>query len=255
MNASVLLVAGLDPSGGAGLLADARVVAGHMDLHAAGVATALTEQDSTACVAVQPVDAALIARQLARLGADLDVRAVKVGMVANAEVARAVADALAPLAAPVVVDPVVRASRGVALLDGDPAATLAPLLERATVVTPNLDELGALTGVPIGSLEQMRDGARRLRERGVRAVLAKGGHLPGDPIDLLLDDEGELLLAGTRAGGVAPHGTGCALSTEIACRLALGDGLRAAVSAACERIRARIAGARTVGRGRPFLSG
>jgi hydroxymethylpyrimidine kinase/phosphomethylpyrimidine kinase len=250
-SATVLVVAGLDPSGGAGLLADVRVVAGH-GFHAAGVATALTEQDSAECVAMQPVAPELIARQLERLVGDLQIRAVKIGMVANGEIARAVAIALRPLEAPIVVDPVLAATRGARLLDGDPREALAPLLERATLVTPNLDELAALTGATIGSLDELRDAARRLRAR-VQAVLAKGGHLAGDPVDVLIDAAGELELPGKRIEGPPPHGTGCALSTEIACRLARGTPLREAIRDATARLRERIAAARSIGRGRPFL--
>jgi hydroxymethylpyrimidine/phosphomethylpyrimidine kinase len=254
-HATVLVAAGLDPSGGAGLLADVCVVAQH-GFHAAGVATALTEQDSVQCTFMHPVPPEVVGNQLARLVDDFEVRAVKVGMLANGDVARVVAQALGRLAqagVPIVVDPVLRASRGVHLLEGTPMHALGPILELATLATPNLDELAALTGRAIDSLDELREGARRLRARGPRAVLAKGGHLAGDPVDVLADAEGEFELGGRRVEGPPPHGTGCALSTEIACRLALGTPLRTAVTGACERVRARIAEARAVGRGLPFL--
>jgi hydroxymethylpyrimidine/phosphomethylpyrimidine kinase len=124
----------------------------------------------------------------------------------------------------------------------------------ATVVTPNLDELATLTADHLAhDAETMRAQARRLRQLGPRAVLAKGGHLEGEIVDVLVDDEGDMAIRGERIEGVTPHGTGCALASEIACRLAFGTPLREAVIGACNRVRLRIAEARTVGRGRPFL--
>jgi hydroxymethylpyrimidine/phosphomethylpyrimidine kinase len=205
---------------------------------------------------MHPVNAEVVSNQLARLVDDFEIRGVKVGMLANPAVALAVAQALRRLSSmgiPIVVDPVLRATRGVPLFEGTPQSALSRILELATVVTPNLDELAQLVSRDINDPDGMKDGARRLRARGPRAVLAKGGHLAGDPIDVLVDSEGDLSIKGARIEGPTPHGTGCALSTEIACRLAIGTPLREAVLASCERVRQRIAEARTVGRGRPFL--
>jgi hydroxymethylpyrimidine/phosphomethylpyrimidine kinase len=116
-----------------------------------------------------------------------------------------------------------------------------------------MEELGILTASQIDDTNDMIEGARALRSRGPQAVLAKGGHIQGDPVDVLVDQEGELSFKGRRVEGPTPHGTGCALSSEIACRLAMGTPLREAVLGACERTRVRIAEARTVGHGRPFL--
>jgi hydroxymethylpyrimidine/phosphomethylpyrimidine kinase len=253
--ATVLVVAGLDPSGGAGLLADSRVVLSH-GFHVAGVATALTEQDSIHCTWMHPTAPEIVGSQLARLVDDFEVRGVKVGMLANASIVSTVAKALGRLAAnkiPIVVDPILRATRGVHLLEGTPAHVLQPIFEIATLVTPNLDELAALTGRHIDDVEEMREAAYDLRSRGPHAVLAKGGHIHGDPVDVLVDDQGNLEIKGDRVEGPTPHGTGCALSSEIACRMAMGTPLREAVLAGCARTRVRIAEARTVGRGRPFL--
>jgi hydroxymethylpyrimidine/phosphomethylpyrimidine kinase len=253
--ATVLVVAGLDPSGGAGLLADTRVVLQH-GFHVAGVATALTEQDSIQCSWMHPSAPEVVGNQLARLIDDFEVRGVKVGMLANAAIVSAVAKSLRRLASnriPIVVDPILRATRGVHLLEGTPAHVLQPILELATLVTPNVEELATLTGRHIDDPDEMREAAIDLRSRGPNAVLAKGGHILGDPVDILVDREGHLGINGRRVDGPTPHGTGCALSSEIACRLAIGTPLREAVLAACERTRVRIAEARTVGRGRPFL--
>lgn len=254
--ASVLVIAGLDPSGGAGLLADAHVVWSH-GFHVAGTVTALTEQDSVMCSWMYPTEASVVSNQIARLIDDFEIRGVKIGMLANPGMAMAVARSIKRLAdagVPIVIDPVLRATRGIPLLEGNAREALAPLLAMATVVTPNLDELAALTADHLAEdPDSMRQQARRVRQMGPRAVLAKGGHLDGELADVLVDDDGDYLIRGRRVEGVTPHGTGCALSSEIACRLAFGTPLREAVTGACARVRTRIAEARTVGRGRPFL--
>jgi hydroxymethylpyrimidine/phosphomethylpyrimidine kinase len=255
--AAVLAVAGLDPSGGAGLLADVSVVLAH-GFHPLGVVTALTEQDSHRCAWVHPSPPEVVGNQLARLIDDFEIRGVKVGMLGSGQVAQAVAKSLRRLhdeRIPIVVDPVLKATRGVPLLldEAAPHGVLAPVFEIATLVTPNSDELAALTGRAVGDVDELREAARRLRARGGYAVLAKGGHLAGDPVDVLVDAEGDVGMTGRRVEGQAPHGTGCALSTEIVCRLAMGAPLREACLAATEHVRRRIAEARTVGLGRPFL--
>lgn len=254
--ASVLVIAGLDPSGGAGILADAHVVMQH-GFHVAGVVTAITEQDSVMCSWMHPVDVSMVSNQIARLVDDFEIRGVKIGMLGNAAMATAVAKALRRLAeshVPIVVDPVLKATRGIPLLEGNAIQALAPLLAMATVVTPNLDELAVLTARHVAEdAEAMADSARRLRTFGPRAVLAKGGHLAHELFDVLVDEEGQQIIRGERIEGVTPHGTGCALASEIACRLAFGTPMREAVAGACTRVRVRIAEARAVGRGRPFL--
>ncbi len=254
--ASVLVISGLDPSGGAGFLADAQVVWQH-GFHVAGTVTALTEQDSVMCSWMHPTDASMVSNQIARLIDDFEIRGVKIGMLANPEMAMAVARSIKRLAesrVPIVLDPVLRATRGIPLLEGNAKQALGPLLEMATVVTPNIDELATLTADHAAyDADSMRGQARRLRQFGPRAVLAKGGHLDGDIVDVLVDDEGDTAIRGERIEGVTPHGTGCALSSELACRLAFGTPLREAVIGACNRVRLRIAEARAVGRGRPFL--
>jgi hydroxymethylpyrimidine/phosphomethylpyrimidine kinase len=254
--ASVLVIAGLDPSGGAGLLADAHVVWQH-GFHVAGTVTALTEQDSVMCSWMHPTEPSMLSNQIARLIDDFEIRGVKIGMLASPDIAAAAARSIKRLAenrVPIVIDPVLRATRGIPLLEGNALQALSPLLSMATVVTPNLDELATLTADHVAhDADTMRHQARRLKQFGPRAVLAKGGHLEGDIVDVLVDEEGDTAIRGERIEGVTPHGTGCALSSEIACRLAFGAPLREAVIGACNRVRLRIAEARAVGRGRPFL--
>ena len=257
---SVLVLAGLDPSGGAGLLADVRSL-GAFGVHAAGVATALTIQDSARCHGFEPVDSELLQRQLEALLDDLPVAAIKVGMVGGGHMARVIARTLAPLVeggVPLVFDPVLRASVGADLFDGNPEEELGPLLAVTTLCTPNRQEAEALTGLSLDSLDDARRAARALRALGPRAVLVKGGHLGAadspEVTDLLDDGDGDpALMSSPRLPPPTPHGTGCALSSAIAAQLALGAPLREAVTAAREHLGRRIAAAVTVGKGRPVL--
>jgi hydroxymethylpyrimidine kinase/phosphomethylpyrimidine kinase len=255
----VLIAAGVDASGGAGMTADIAVIAAR-GLHAAALPTALTLQDSRSCRAVHPVDPEWLAEQLALLLEDFagQVAAIKIGMLGQVEIARVLAQGLAPLThagVPLVLDPVLRASVGAALIEGDPTTVLAPLLPLVTLLTPNRDEAERLAGITVTDEAGQQAAAAALRARGVRAVLVKGGHLPGlEVCDLLDDGQEPLRLRSRRIAGPVPHGTGCALASEIAAQLALGLPLRAAVTEAHGHIARRIAGAIQLGRGRPFLA-
>ena len=231
-----LVISGLDPSGGAGLLLDARVMC-EQGVFTAGVVSALTEQDTRGVYEVRPVDDVLVAHQIGRVVSDLKVAAVKIGMLGSAKVARAVLSGLAGVRAPIVLDPILRSSSGTALID-DPAA-LDPLVARATLVTPNVDEAQQLGGV------------EGLARRGAKAVLWKGGHQTGDVvIDRLVDEHGEQEFSGPRVpGGEDVHGTGCALASCIAAQLARGNNLRDACRIATNYIRAKIANAQPLGKG------
>ncbi len=249
MTPRVLVVAGLDPSGGAGLVADLEALRA---VGAAGwaVATALTAQGAGGARGFRATSPDFLREQLdALLGGRERPRAVKTGMLGTAALARALAErvAEAPLArAPLVVDPVLLASSGAPLLDlaGHAAAdVLAPLLVRARLVTPNLSELAALSGLDVSTDEAAVRAARALP---VRAVLVKGGHREGAPVDLLVEGRRVTRLAGRRRAGTA-RGTGCRLASAIAGLLAQGEGLEAAVRSAkrvVERYLDRAAGAR-----------
>jgi hydroxymethylpyrimidine/phosphomethylpyrimidine kinase len=249
---SVLVIAGLDPSGGAGILADARVIERH-GLRAVGVVTALTEQTSEGVRAVHPVEPEVLGAQLTALLGDVEVAAVKIGMLATEPITRAVADALAMTAAPVVWDPIVRPTRGyVALYAGDPGEALAELAPHLAVVTPNLAEAALLAGRPVADLDAMRAAAAALAARA-GACLVTGGHLAGDPIDVLASSAGVVEIAGPRIGAGEVHGTGCALASALACQLALGAALEPAARAATGFVRARLAAPITAGRAMPSV--
>jgi len=227
----VLVVAGLDPSGGAGLLADAEALA-KVGARSWAVAAALTAQGPGGAGGFLPITPEFLLKQLeALLGGGELPRAVKTGMLGTAALARALSERLAapPLArAPLVVDPVLSASTGAPLLDaGDqtPGEALAPLLERARLATPNLSELSLLTGQDTSTDEGAVRAARLLP---ARAVLVKGGHRGGAPVDLLVEGRRVTRFGGRRRPGTA-RGTGCRLASAIAGLLARGESLETAV--------------------------
>jgi hydroxymethylpyrimidine/phosphomethylpyrimidine kinase len=250
-----LTIAGSDSSGGAGIQADLKTFAA-FDVHGASVVTALTAQSTQAVRAVAAVAADFVGAQLDAVLDDLDVAAAKTGMLDRVEVVATVADRLRRRPVPhLVVDPVLVASTGATLLAPagvDALRTL--LLPLATLVTPNLREAETLTGRPVRDVAGMRDAARALVDAGARAALVTGGHLPGDPIDVLHDGRALHELPGVRHPGPSPHGTGCALSAAITARLARGDGLIAAVRTAKAWVADAIAATTPLGRGAPPLA-
>lgn len=251
----VLVVAGLDPSGGAGLLADVRMCE-RLGCRPVGVATALTEQDTVGLRAVNPVAPTVVAAQLATLVADVEVAAVKLGMLGSPALAATVAAALADVAAPVVWDPVGRATRGAAVFSDDELAAVATTLgPRLALITPNADEAAALTGRAVASVDDAVAAGRAIVSRyRVGAALVKGGHWgQAEAIDVLVADEVTVLRGPRTPLAVPVHGTGCALATAIACNLARGTSLQAACSAAKATVATLIAGPARPGRGRPAV--
>ncbi len=254
MTANVLTIAGFDPSGGAGVLADIKTFAA---LHCYGVAatSALTVQNTQGVRALMPVPADFLAAQIDALFADIDIAAVKIGMLATRANIETVARALAAYRPPhVVLDPVMRASTGDALATEDLADAfirhLAPLI---TLVTPNLAEAAQLARTPVpASIDAMRALAAKLCHAGFKAVLVKGGHLDGDDsADLLHDSSGARVFSTPRVATKNTHGTGCTLASAIAAGLANGLPLPAAVAAAKDYVTQSLAAADTleVGRG------
>lgn len=228
----VLVVAGLDPTAGAGLAADLEA------LHAVGargwpVAAALTAQGPAGVRGWSPVPEDLLLAQIDALleGGEERPRAVKTGMLGTAALAAALCHRLAAAdlaKVPLVLDPVLLSSSGTPLLDaGDqpPGLALEPLLARARLATPNLPELAALTGLDVSSDAAAVKAARQLPSR---AVLVKGGHREGEPVDLLVEARKVTRVEGTRRPGTA-RGTGCRLASAIAGLLAQGASLEEAV--------------------------
>ena len=229
---NTLTIAGIDPSGGAGVFADIKTFSA-LGAYGTGVVAALTAQNTRAVTGVHPVPPAFVRLQLDTLFADVRIDAAKIGMLGTAAIATAVAEGLAgPVrdgALPhLVVDPVMVAKSGDSLLDRDAThALIEAVLPLATVLTPNLPEAGVLLARRAPETQrEMRDAAERLRrllrDDGRRWVLVKGGHLPGDPIDLLHDGDRMIELPAVRIETRNTHGTGCSLSAAIAAGLAAG---------------------------------
>ena len=231
MTAIALTIAGSDSGGGAGIQADLKTFSA-LGVYGASVITALTAQNTLGVQGVHDVPPRFIRRQIASVLTDLDVKAIKIGMLSRAGAIRAVAAELrAAPDIPVVLDPVMVAASGDLLLDMSAIGLLtALLLPRAALVTPNLHEAAALTGLPFASSEnEMEAQAHALLEAGARAVLMKGGHASGeDSVDLLATRDGTLRLAAPRLATSNIHGTGCTLSSAIAAGLAKGASLEEA---------------------------
>jgi hydroxymethylpyrimidine/phosphomethylpyrimidine kinase len=223
---SVLIIAGLDSSTGAGLARDLAVMSDH-GMTARVAATAVTAQDAEGGCTVHPVPAAIVAAQIRAAGS---LRAAKLGMLANADIVAAIAEALPDV--PFVLDPVLATSAGVSLLDAPGrAAMVARLIPRAALITPNLPEATILTGLPPGA--GLDHTASILFAMGAQAVLLKGGHAEGpEAIDWLLRPEAApLRFANVRKPG-SRRGTGCTLASAIAVHLARGHDLATACAQA-----------------------
>lgn len=249
----VLTIAGFDPSSGAGATADIKTIAAH-GCYGVSCITALTVQSTAGVRRVEPVEAGLITQTLEELEADVDIAAVRIGMLGEGKVLRAVTEFLAKSKLPnVVLDPILKSSSGADLLVPAAARLLAEkLIPLSTVLTPNVDEAAVLAGLPVTNLDQMRAAALKLHERGAAAVVVTGGHLD-KAIDLLsftsktgVEQE---IFKSVRLRSNSTHGTGCAFATSIACHLALGRGLPEAVLLAKAYVAAAISKAHPLGKG------
>lgn len=231
----MLVFAGLDPSGGAGISADIEAIAAQ-GAHALPVVTALTVQDNNRVHAVEPVEPALLARQAQVLAASVEIGAVKIGIPGNRANAEVIAAAIgrlrhAPPGLPVVLDPVLASGHGDALARGDALAALAPLLAIATIVVPNLPE------------------ARALGEAGCPHLLVTGGHADGpEVVNRWHGPQGVREWRWPRLPG-AFHGSGCTLASAIAARLALGEPMEEALDKAQRYCHAALAQSYAIGPG------
>ena len=249
----VLSIAGFDPSSGAGVTADIKTIAAH-GCYGVACITALTVQSTTGVRRVQPVEPALVTETLEELAADMEIGAVHIGMLGSEKVVRAVAEFLKRgKPGNIVLDPVLRSSSGINLVD---AAGVSVMVEKlfplAAVVTPNVDEASSLTALPVTNVEQMRTAAVKLHTMGAAAVVITGGHLD-KAIDLLsftskrgIEQE---IFKSNRQKSTSTHGTGCAFATAITCHLAQGRGLPEAVLLAKAYVSAAIVNAHLIGKG------
>ena len=243
---AALTIAGSDSSGGAGIQADLKTFAA-LGVYGASVITALTAQNTTGVTGIHPVPAGFVTAQLEAVLSDLDIDAIKIGMVADAAIIHAIAATLkrvAPKA--VVLDPVMVATSGDRLLAADAVDALrTELCPIATIITPNLPEAAALLNEKVASdTAAIEAQGRRLLALGAGAVLIKGGHGEGpESIDMLVTATGLETLSAARVATKNTHGTGCSLSSAIAAGLAKGDDLATAVRNAKAFVSAAIAAA------------
>ena len=244
-----LTIAGSDSGGGAGLQADLKTMSA-LGVYGASIVTAVTAQNTRAVTAVHAIPMDVVTAQIETVLNDLDVRAIKIGMLATSEIIETVADALDAFSGPIVLDPVMVAKSGDTLLSFDAISTLKRrLLPRCTVLTPNLPEAAQLLGTPqADTQEDMEVQGQRLCDLGAAAVLMKGGHGTGQSChDLLVKSGGpSLTLSAARQTTTNTHGTGCTLSSAIAAGLAKGQDLNEAVQTAHGYLQKAISAADTL---------
>ncbi|QMW21798.1 bifunctional hydroxymethylpyrimidine kinase/phosphomethylpyrimidine kinase [Sandaracinobacteroides saxicola] len=248
--ARVLIVAGSDSGGGAGIQADIKTVT-LLGGYAASAVTAVTVQNTRGVQAVHAVPVDVIVAQMRAVLEDIGADVVKLGMLGDAATIRAVADVLDGVRVPVVLDPVMVAKGGAVLLAEEAVGAMVErLLPLAALVTPNVPELVALTGTEVADEADMLLAAQELLEAGPRAVLAKGGHLDGDALsDWLVWRGGQLRYDGVRIASRHTHGTGCTLASAVAVGLAQGMALEAAVARGRAFVRRAILAAPGLGAG------
>ena len=246
----VLIIAGSDSGGGAGIQADIKAVT-MLGGYAATAITAITVQNTLGVHGVHPLPLQLIEAQARAVLDDIGADAIKTGMLGSVDVVECVAALLDSSTAPAVIDPVMIAKGGASLLDDRAIDTVRRLMiPRAALLTPNAPEAEALTGLPVADLDGQRRAGEALLNLGARAVLMKGGHVPGETVtDLLLTPTGETLLEGPRVQTTSTHGTGCTLASACAAGLAKGLPLEQAVAQAWAYVAEAIRHAPGLGRG------
>lgn len=251
----VLTIAGFDPSSGAGATADLKAIAAH-GMYGVACVTALTVQSTQGVLRSELVPVELVKQTLDWLAADMEFAAIKIGMLASSGIVEAVTDFLAstgnrrPL---VVLDPVLRSSSGSDLLDAEGVIRLRnQLLKQVDWITPNVDELGRLLDRPTPGRADIPQAAKELQADGNGALnlVVTGGHLEPPDDYLLTANESGIWIDGERVEASSTHGTGCAFSTALACRLAWGDGPEDAARGAKEYVVQGLRSAYPVGKGR-----
>jgi len=227
---TAITIAGSDSSGGAGIQADLRTFTA-LGVFGASAITAVTAQNTVGVRQVHALPADVVSAQIEAVLEDFEIDAAKTGMLANERIVRAVAGAVRRFGIDnLVVDPVTASQTGHSLLDeGALKAMTAELLPLAEVTTPNLYEAAALAGVKVEDPADMREAARLIHSLGSRYVVVKGGHLAGEPIDVVYDGQGFWELTASRAGEGSAHGTGCTFSAAICAGLARGDSVKEAI--------------------------
>ena len=247
---NVLSIAGSDCSGGAGIQADLKTFAAR-GVYGMSVITAITAQNTQGVFAVENISPEIISKQLEAVFSDIDTAAVKIGMVSVPETITAIAAALKKYQATnIVLDPVMVSKSGCALLQAEAKERLiAELLPLADVVTPNIPEAEALSGIKIETMEDIQQAAEIIHKMGPKNVLIKGGHRRTDATDVLFDGEEFYYLPAMRVHNPNTHGTGCTLSAAIAAHLAKGEGMFESVRQAKDYVTIAIENAYPLGKG------
>lgn len=253
MKKVLLSVAGFDPSAGAGVLLDLKVFA-RMGFHGSAVITALTTQNTRSVKNVYALPAKLVREQYRVLAADLTIAGIKIGMAGSTENLKAIGTILAARRGiPRVLDPIIRSSSGAQLLEGGAVLELLRAIrDRATVLTPNLDEAGVLVDAPVHDIAGMKDAAVTIYDRCRVPCLITGGHLEKEAVNLLFDGR-RVSLFGKPKIAKDVHGTGCFFSACLLGYLAQGRPLARACRLATELTHRAIRAAVRVGRGRPLM--
>lgn len=249
MRAVALTIAGSDPSGGAGIQADLKTFH-QFGVYGEAVITLLTVQNTRRVRRVETIPADFVWDQLQDVLSDIPPAAAKTGALGSPEIVAGIAEAAQSFAFPLVVDPVMVSKHGTPLLSREAGGILRDrLLRCATLLTPNVHEAELITGCQITNCDEMRRAAECLLKFGCHAVLIKGGHSQGEPVDLLLDQEGFLEFPGQRVQSLHTHGTGCTYSAAITACMALGYRGRAAIGLAKRFIQSAIETAPQLGGG------
>jgi hydroxymethylpyrimidine/phosphomethylpyrimidine kinase len=250
--ARLLIIAGSDSSGGAGIQADIKTATA-LGVYAMTAITAVTVQDTTGIHAIHPVPAAVVRDQIACCLADIGADAIKIGMLGTAETVETVADILRDQARgiPLVLDPILASTSGTALLEERAISVLKEqIFPLVTMLTPNIPEAETLARMPVRNSDEMRSAAEKLHALGPEAVLVKGGHREGETVnDILLWKGGVEMFQFPRVHTRDTHGTGCTLATAIACELANEQPLPMAVRRAREFVQNALKSAPGFGRG------
>ncbi|WP_435334957.1 bifunctional hydroxymethylpyrimidine kinase/phosphomethylpyrimidine kinase [Haloarchaeobius sp. TZWWS8] len=244
-----LTVAGSDSGGGAGIQADLHTMATH-DVFGVSAVTGATAQHTREVVSTHVIPRARVADQIDACCTDFEIRAVKTGMLATAEIVETVTSGVREVNAPLVVDPVMVATAGDRLLERDAESAYEDLVSHATLVTPNTDEARVLTGIDVTDETTARAAGEELRSMGADAALVTGGHRDtGAVVDVLVTEDGDHQFTHPRVTDAATHGSGCTLSAAITARLAHGEPLETAVGESTRFLERAIRYHHDVGRG------
>lgn len=251
---NVLSIAGVDPSGGAGLIADLKVFIAH-NTYAMGVITATTAQNTQGIYGMDLVDTKIISDGIKAIFDDIDVSAIKIGVVPSVDIIKTVAFALQSIKdsgklPPVVLDPVMACKNGDIWLEGDSKKAIVEyLFPLSTIITPNRFEASEITGIKVDSIESGKKAAKNLLDIGTKAVFLKLGDINGESVDIFYDGKEFLELSNKRLNTTSTHGSGCSLSSAIAANLANGLALKDAVKKSHEYIFEAIKTAPVIGSG------